>query len=172
MLAPVISVPFSLDPRYLTWITYNAYSKFNRCHSLPLPSVIFSIEHLTITTIVLRPCQLKYGNRLISSTYPTGNHFHKNDETDRQVVKGREVEMKILCLGFSRTGTTSPREALTKLGYSPYKITEVFAHRNHVTCWVEAINAKFHGKGNQFQKEGFDKLLGKYDVHHTTSLAK
>lgn len=76
----------------------------------------------------------------------------------------RDVRIRLLCLGFSRTGTTSLRDALVELGYHPYKFLNVFSHQHHADCWIEAINAKFHGKGQPYGREEFDKLFAGYDV--------
>ena len=61
--------------------------------------------------------------------------------------------------------------ALNKLGYPCYHLATSFqpvgeypvAHR----YWIEALDAKFHGKGEPYGVVEFDKLLGKYSVNRT-----
>ena len=51
--------------------------------------------------------------------------------------------MKLIGAGFGRTGTTSLKAALEKLGLDPcYHMTEVFAHPAHADFWVRA----WHGE--------------------------
>ncbi len=77
----------------------------------------------------------------------------------------REVPMKVLCLGYSRTGTFSLFTALHMLGYNPYHMAEVIKNADvDIPCWIEGIEAKFHGKGKPWGKEEFDKLTGRHDV--------
>ena len=77
----------------------------------------------------------------------------------------REVPMKILCLGYSRTGTFSLYTALKMLGYNPYHMAEAAKNANiDMPCWIEGLDAKFHGKGKPWGREEFDKLTGKFDV--------
>lgn len=75
----------------------------------------------------------------------------------------REVDLELLCLGFSRTGTRSLRAALSHFGYNPYRVMAIL-DKVHLECWDEAMQAKFQGKGKQYGKEEFDKLMGKYNV--------
>ena len=47
--------------------------------------------------------------------------------------------MKVIGAGFGRTGTTSLKAALEKLGFGPcYHMTEVFAHPEHADFWKAA----------------------------------
>ena len=47
--------------------------------------------------------------------------------------------MKVIGAGFGRTGTTSLKAALERLGFDPcYHMTEVFAHPEHADFWVAA----------------------------------
>lgn len=76
----------------------------------------------------------------------------------------RTREMKVLCLGASRTGTMSIHTALEKLGFKVYHMAEAIkAPRTNFGCWIEAIDAKFYGKGEKFGRAEFDKLLGEFD---------
>jgi hypothetical protein len=51
--------------------------------------------------------------------------------------------VKLIGAGFGRTGTTSLKAALEKLGLDPcYHMTEVFAHPAHADFWVRA----WHGE--------------------------
>jgi Sulfotransferase domain len=47
--------------------------------------------------------------------------------------------VKAIGAGFGRTGTTSLKAALERLGFDPcYHMTEVFAHPAHADFWVAA----------------------------------
>ncbi|KAJ7438934.1 P-loop containing nucleoside triphosphate hydrolase protein [Mycena galericulata] len=72
--------------------------------------------------------------------------------------------MKILVLGFCRTGTASMRAALATLGYgNAHHIGRVMANPNDVDAWRAAIDAKFHGQGKILcEREEWDQLLGEY----------
>ena len=62
--------------------------------------------------------------------------------------------MKVIGAGFGRTGTSSLKAALERLGFGPcYHMTEVFAQPDHADFWVSA----WHGK--QVDWEG---VLGDY----------
>ncbi|KAK6991784.1 P-loop containing nucleoside triphosphate hydrolase protein [Favolaschia claudopus] len=73
----------------------------------------------------------------------------------------RAVPMQVLALGFSRTGTTSMRIALEKLGYNEtnHGFT-VWTNPLEMEMWTEAINAKFYGKGKRYGRAEWDQLLG------------
>jgi hypothetical protein len=46
------------------------------------------------------------------------------------------MALRIICPGFSRTGTVSLRWALTRLRLGPcYHMSEVFAHPKHIDLW-------------------------------------
>ena len=103
----------------------------------------------------------------------------------------RQSEMKVLCLGMSRTGTlcTYPppqslhpsssadtlavlamNVALTQLGYTTYHNAECLRDtlgNNAMAMWVEAIDAKYNGVGKRYiSSDDFDKLLWRHDVSH------
>lgn len=80
---------------------------------------------------------------------------------DRRTCK-REVPMKVLCLGVSRTGTVSLRQALVTLGYKDvYHFASVLQENpRDADMWTEAFNAKFKGQGKEFEKKDWDQLLG------------
>ncbi|KAF7344209.1 hypothetical protein MVEN_01711400 [Mycena venus] len=73
----------------------------------------------------------------------------------------RQVPLEVLGLGFSRTGTSSLRDALEMLGYN---VTNhgfrVGPNPTDRAMWTEAINAKFYGKGNPYGRVEWDQLLG------------
>jgi len=75
--------------------------------------------------------------------------------------KPRTVLMQVLTLGFSRTGTSSMRIALEKLGYNEtnHGFT-VSTSPLEMEMWTEAINAKFFGKGKPYGRAEWDQLLG------------
>ena len=58
--------------------------------------------------------------------------------------------MKIIGAGFGRTGTTSLKAALERLGFGPsYRLTEVFKHPEHLAFWEAAR------RGERVDWEGF-----------------
>jgi len=64
--------------------------------------------------------------------------------------------VKLIGAGFGRTGTTSLKAALDKLGFDPcYHMTEVFAHPDHADFWVAA----WHG-----EPVDWDGVLGDYEA--------
>jgi Sulfotransferase domain len=69
--------------------------------------------------------------------------------------------MKILCLGLSRTGTSSLRQALIDLGiYDVYHFTSVVTENPpDAKLWVQALEWKLEGKGT-WTTEDWDALLG------------
>jgi hypothetical protein len=94
------------------------------------------------------------------------------------LVEGRrEVPMKILCLGYSRTGTYSLFTALRILGYNPYHMAEAVKNAQvDLPCWADGVEQMFSQKGRlvakgESPKEGkgwgkkeLDKLTGQFDV--------
>ncbi|KAJ7154064.1 P-loop containing nucleoside triphosphate hydrolase protein [Mycena filopes] len=73
----------------------------------------------------------------------------------------RTVPMKVLVLGFCRTGTASMRTALEMLGYKDtHHMHAVLQNPPEVDMWNEAIDAKFLGKGKPYGRAEWDQLLG------------
>ncbi|KAK2759936.1 hypothetical protein FQN54_002672 [Arachnomyces sp. PD_36] len=74
----------------------------------------------------------------------------------------RQVPMKVLALGYSRTGTKSLRDALLTLGYDHtyHTFDAVFLNPQDCKTWLDALNAKCDGVGKKFGREEFDQLLG------------
>ncbi len=76
--------------------------------------------------------------------------------------------MKLLCLGYSRTGTFSLLNALQKLGYNAYHMAEAMKNPDiDFPCWEQAIRQKYIDKtweGREWGRLEFDKLLGRHDV--------
>ncbi|TVY33801.1 hypothetical protein LSUB1_G006800 [Lachnellula subtilissima] len=71
--------------------------------------------------------------------------------------------MEILVLGLPRTGTQSLADALNILGYpNIYHMREV-GKNQHQAKWIEALEAKFEGKGKPFGREEFDSFLSGYN---------
>jgi len=69
--------------------------------------------------------------------------------------------MEFLCLGLSRTGTSSLRQALIDLGISDvYHFTSVVTENPpDAELWVRALEWKLEGKGT-WEKKDWDALLG------------
>jgi hypothetical protein len=64
--------------------------------------------------------------------------------------------MKVIGAGFGRTGTTSLKAALERLGFDPcYHMTEVFAHPDHADFWVAAWRG---------EPVDWDGVLGDYEA--------
>ena len=64
--------------------------------------------------------------------------------------------MRVIGAGFGRTGTTSLKAALEKLGFDPcYHMTEVFAHPDHADFWVAAWRG---------EPVDWDGVLGDYEA--------
>jgi hypothetical protein len=64
--------------------------------------------------------------------------------------------VKVIGAGFGRTGTTSLKAALERLGFDPcYHMTEVFAHPAHADFWVAA----WHG-----EPVDWEGVLGDYEA--------
>jgi hypothetical protein len=80
---------------------------------------------------------------------------------DRRTCK-RVVPMKVICLGLGRSGTSSLRQALLDLGYADvYHFASLMQENpRDAEMWIDAFQAKFHGKGKPFGREEFDQLLG------------
>ncbi|KAF7359916.1 hypothetical protein MVEN_00717500 [Mycena venus] len=70
-------------------------------------------------------------------------------------LKTRTVPMRVLVLGFCRTGTSSIREALRMLGYNDtHHMDSVFRDPSQIDLWTAAIDAKFFGKGKALREGG------------------
>lgn len=69
--------------------------------------------------------------------------------------------MEVLSLGLPRTGTLSMQEALSILGYpSPYHYSSIFANIKDTDMWIEALDAKYKGRGKPYGRKEWDQLLG------------
>ena len=75
-----------------------------------------------------------------------------------------ELPMRVLCLGYSRTGTLDLSIALETLGYRTYHLAEVSQNPTHFPCLKQAQEAKYLGQGKVWEKDEFEKVLGKHDV--------
>ncbi|KAI4869480.1 hypothetical protein F4820DRAFT_463429 [Hypoxylon rubiginosum] len=55
-------------------------------------------------------------------------------------------------------------DALERLGIGPvYHMREVGKNR-HQALWIEALDAKFEGRGEPYDRERFDQILGNYEA--------
>ena len=60
--------------------------------------------------------------------------------------------------------TAAIADALQQLGISPvYHMREVSKNR-HQALWIEALDAKFEGKGAAWKREDFEKILAGFEV--------
>ncbi|KAM3499170.1 hypothetical protein MY10362_007551 [Beauveria mimosiformis] len=73
----------------------------------------------------------------------------------------RTVPMKVLCLGYGRTGTRSLRDQLLTLGFHHSYHTFDAVYRDFYDCkmWTDLIVAK-HDRGQKPSRDDFDKMLG------------
>ncbi|KAI9036207.1 sulfotransferase family protein [Aspergillus affinis] len=79
----------------------------------------------------------------------------------------RTKPMRILGVGLCRTGTSSMRIALNKLGYTPYHGSESFKNPpRDFNLWIEAMRCNFldADKTSRYGREEFDRLMGSYDA--------
>lgn len=98
--------------------------------------------------------------------------------------------MKVLVLGLPRTGTQCKlwpllvhrfelrlnadscpalADALTHIGFGPiYHMREV-GKNHHQALWIEAIEAKFEGKGKPWGRDEFEKVFAGFEVPSTPS---
>ncbi|CAK1360307.1 uncharacterized protein RHO25_003616 [Cercospora beticola] len=77
----------------------------------------------------------------------------------------RVVPLKVLCLGLSRTGTASLRQALLDLGYSDVYHYAAILNENprDAEMWNDALDAKYDPSGTHkkpFTRKDWDQLLG------------
>lgn len=89
------------------------------------------------------------------ASLPYQTHINRRNAT-------RTVPLRVLCLGLSRTGTVSLRQALVRLGYTDcYHFASTLQENPlDATLWNEAIQAKFLGIGKPYAKPEWDALLG------------
>lgn len=98
---------------------------------------------------------------IAKATGAPGPYIRKID-----LVEGRrEVPMKVLCLGYCRTGTFSLFTALTMLGYTPYHMAEAVKNAAvDLECWAEGVEETILKNGKPWGRKEFDKLTGNYDA--------
>ncbi|TMR20206.1 sulfotransferase [Nonomuraea turkmeniaca] len=67
--------------------------------------------------------------------------------------------MKVIGAGLPRTGTTSMKAALERLGFAPcYHMVEVMTHPDHVDRWLEAVAGKVQ------TREDWDRVFEGYEA--------
>jgi len=93
----------------------------------------------------------------------------KTREVDKIIKQHpRPAEMKVLCLGLSRTSTMTMYTAMNKLGLKCYHMIETAQWTNkserHLLCWLEALQYKVNGIGAPYGPEDFDKILQRYSA--------
>ncbi|KAF7309000.1 hypothetical protein MKEN_01100900 [Mycena kentingensis (nom. inval.)] len=73
----------------------------------------------------------------------------------------RIVPLQVLVVGFPRTGTASMHEALRILGYHDvHHMFNVLKNPPEADMWLEALQAKFEGRGTPYTRADWDQLLG------------
>lgn len=62
--------------------------------------------------------------------------------------------------------TLAMKTALNKLAYHSYHMEQCLMNwkKYHLQYWLEALRAKYLGRGKPYGKSEFDKVLGEYDV--------
>jgi Sulfotransferase domain len=83
----------------------------------------------------------------------------------KQTPSPKSKNVKVLCLGLSRTGTMSLRAAFEKLGYNGtyhYRVPSI-EDPSHCDFWVSAFKAKFED-GDPITRSDFDKVYANYEV--------
>lgn len=87
------------------------------------------------------------------------NLFRQGPMADRHRAT-RVVPMRVLVFGLMRTGTSSIRVALSRLGFDDvYHMTCVFRDPDDAQWWLRAGEAKWNNKGT-FTRQDWDRLLG------------
>ena len=92
-----------------------------------------------------------------------GNHarMYNPQQNINRLNATRKVPMQVLCLGYSRTGTLSMHKAMTILGYpAPYHFSSMYDNVVECDLWMQALNAKYNGRGQMPDKKFFDGMLG------------
>ncbi|CAH0054343.1 unnamed protein product [Clonostachys solani] len=92
---------------------------------------------------------------------PITDVFTNDTDIDRRTCS-RKVPMKVLILGLGRTGTASMRAAMKQLGYvdTYHMMNCSIENPPDALMWMDALTAKYDGKGKPFTREDWDKLLG------------
>ncbi|KAK2612764.1 hypothetical protein QQS21_001215 [Conoideocrella luteorostrata] len=77
-------------------------------------------------------------------------------------VPARRVPMRVIVHGLHRTGSMSTRTALHRLGFHNcyHMISVVENTTDDGDLWIQAMEAKYAGKGKKWTREDWDKLLG------------
>ncbi|KAH6668991.1 P-loop containing nucleoside triphosphate hydrolase protein [Halenospora varia] len=77
-------------------------------------------------------------------------------------LRTREIPMRILNLGLSRTGTTSMKTALEELGLQ--NVYHLGYEDEDFAFWLAAIEAKYEGKGQPFGRKEWDHIFYNCDA--------
>jgi hypothetical protein len=85
--------------------------------------------------------------------------YNKDQGISRRHSK-RTVPLEVLSLGYSRTGTMTMHKVFSILGYPAYHFSSFYDNKCESDMWMEAINAKFYGRGEMPDKAFFDGILG------------
>jgi hypothetical protein len=119
----------------------------------PVPSRLVGFDPAAKTTNIDR----SHSKRQVTYFHPPNPFLPKHE-----LINSRIVPMKFLCLGLSRTGTSSLRQALLDLGISDvYHFTSVISENPpDADLWIKALEAKLEHRGPEFKKEDWDSLLG------------
>lgn len=87
------------------------------------------------------------------------------ESSDAKTSPTEPKEVKILCLGLSRTGTMSLRSAFKTLGYEGiyhYRVPSI-EEPSHSDFWVRAFRDKYKF-GDKITRKEFDEVYANYEV--------
>ncbi|KAM3506239.1 hypothetical protein MY11210_007635 [Beauveria gryllotalpidicola] len=92
---------------------------------------------------------------------PSTDIFTNDTDINRQNCR-RIVPMRVLILGLGRTGTASMRAAMKRLGYvdTYHMMNCSIENPSDALMWMDALTAKYDGKGPKFTRAEWDQLLG------------
>lgn len=85
--------------------------------------------------------------------------FERDEHIDRRTCT-RVVPMRVLALGFARTGTASMRVGLEKLGFPTYHAHRIISSVEDISMWNEAFDSKYYGGSTTLDRKFWDQLLG------------
>ncbi|OAR02278.1 hypothetical protein LLEC1_05426 [Akanthomyces lecanii] len=92
---------------------------------------------------------------------PSTDIFTNDTDINRRNCR-RVVPMRVLILGLGRTGTASMRAAMKRLGYvdTYHMMNCSIENPSDALMWMDALAAKYDGKGPKFTRAEWDQLLG------------
>lgn len=97
-------------------------------------------------------------NPILRQTTPRAEWIQSKIDRSNAV---RTVPMKVLVLGFPKTGSVSTSAALYLLGYDDvYHHNALVENPLDAKMWWRAVNAKFKGEGEFMKRDVRDYFMG------------